>query len=119
VERPFRYIRQDFFLARTFRYIENLNAQFEGWRTQIANPCDHATTGRIVDEAFISEQPSLSALPLVPYNAVLMVERRVSHDGMVSVAGNYYTVSPSRQNVLHSPAVQRTKLVTCPSATVA
>jgi len=92
VERPFRYIRQDFFLARTFRNIEDLNAQFEDWRTQIANPRLHATTGRIVEDAFVSEQPSLSALPLVPYNAVLMVERRVSHDGMVSVAGNYYSV---------------------------
>ncbi len=92
VERPFRYIRQDFFLARTFRNIEDLNAQFEDWRTQIANPRVHATTGRIVEDAFVSEQPSLSALLLVPYNAVLMVERRVSHDGMVSVAGNYYSV---------------------------
>lgn len=92
VERPFRYIRQDFFLARTFRNIEDLNAQFEDWRTQIANPRVHATTGRIVEEAFVSEQPSLGSLPLVPYNAVLMVERRVSHDGMVSVAGNYYSV---------------------------
>jgi Mu transposase, C-terminal domain len=92
VERPFSYIRQDFFLARTFRNIGDLNAQFEGWRTQIANPRVHATTGLIVDEAFVSEQSSLSALPPVPYNAVLMVERRVSHDGMVSVAGNYYSV---------------------------
>ena len=77
VERPFRYIRQDFFLARTFRNIGDLNAQFEDWRTQIADPRVHATTGRIVEEAFVSGQPSLSALPLVPCNAVLMVERCV------------------------------------------
>jgi transposase len=29
VERPFSYIRQDFFLARTFRNLEDLNAQLE------------------------------------------------------------------------------------------
>ena len=92
VERPFRYIRQDFFLARTFRNLDDLNAQFETWRTEIANPRRHATTGLIVDEAFAQEQPTLKPLPAIPYNAVLTVERRVSHEGMVSVAGNYYSV---------------------------
>lgn len=92
VERPFRYIRQDFFLARTFRNLDDLNAQFEAWRTGIANPRRHATTELIVDEAFAEEQPTLKPLPAMPYNAVLTVERRVSHEGMVSVAGNLYSV---------------------------
>ncbi len=38
VERPFRYVRQDFFLARRFRNLDDLNAQFDAWRTDIANP---------------------------------------------------------------------------------
>jgi len=92
VERPFRYIRQDFFLARTFRNIDDLNAQFDIWRTEIANPRIHATTLRVVDEAFADEAPSLKPHPVIPYSAVLTVERRVSHEGMVSVAGNYYSV---------------------------
>jgi transposase len=92
IERPFRYIRQDFFLARTFRDLDDLNVQFDGWRTGIANPRVHATTRRIVDEAFIEERPSLTRLPALPYSAVLTVERRVSHEGMVSVDGNYYSV---------------------------
>lgn len=92
VERPFRYIRQDFFLARTFRNLDDLNAQFDNWRTGVANPRVHATTRRIVNEAFAEEQPSLTGLPAIPYNAVLTVERRVSHEGMVSVDGNYYSV---------------------------
>ena len=66
VERPFRYIRQDFFLARTFRNIDDLNAQFDLWRTGIAIPCPHATTRRVVDEAFAEEQPSLKQLPAIP-----------------------------------------------------
>ena len=44
IERPFRYIRQDFFLARTFRDLDDLNAQFDGWREtdrQPAGPCHH------------------------------------------------------------------------------
>lgn len=92
VERPFRYIRQDFFLARAFRNIDDLNAQLDDWLATVANPRVHATTDRVVNEAFVDEQPSLNALPAIPYSAVLTVERRVSHEGMVSVDGNYYSV---------------------------
>ena len=92
VERPFRYIRQDFFLARTFQNLDDLNTQFTIWRTGVANPRVHATTGRVVDEAFAEEHGALIPLPALPYNAVLTVERRVSKDGMVSVDGNFYSV---------------------------
>lgn len=100
-ERPYRYIRQDFFLGRTFRNLDDLNAQFEHWRTQIANPRRHATTNRIVDEAFAKEQSALIDLAVHPYDAVLTVERRVSHEGMVSVGGNLYSVpDTTRKRVL-------------------
>ena len=92
VERPFRYIRQDFFLGRVFRDMDDLNAQFDRWRGEIANPRKHATTGRIVDEAFGEEQARLIPLPAVRYSAVLTIERRVSHEGMISVGGNLYSV---------------------------
>lgn len=92
VERPFRYIRQDFFLGRTFRDLEDLNVQFDHWRATIANPRVHATTNRVIDEAFAEEKAALIALPAKPYDAVLTVERRVSHEGMVSVGGNLYSV---------------------------
>jgi hypothetical protein len=92
VERPYRYVRQDFFLGRRFRNIDDLNAQFDGWRTEIANARVHATTGRVVAEHFAEEKPALIAHPAFPYSAVLTVERRVSHEGMVSVGGNLYSV---------------------------
>jgi hypothetical protein len=38
------------------------------------------------------EQSVLKELPALPYSAVLTVERRVSHEGMISVDGNYYSV---------------------------
>ena len=80
VERPFRYVRQDFFLARGFRDLDDLNRQFEHWRTTLANPRTHATTGRVVDEAFAKERPHLATLPALPYSAPLSVERRISRD---------------------------------------
>jgi transposase len=92
VERPFRYIRQDFFLGRTFRNLDDLNAQFEAWCAEIANPRVHATTGRVVDEAFAEELPELRPLPANPYSAVLTIERRVTREGMISVGGNLYSV---------------------------
>ncbi|MDF0544873.1 IS21 family transposase [Sphingobium sp. H39-3-25] len=92
VERPFRYIRQDFFLGRSFRDLDDLNAQFGTWRADIANARQHATTGRIVKEHFEQEQPHLLPLPGMRYDTVLTVERRISREGMVAVAGNYYSV---------------------------
>jgi hypothetical protein len=85
-------VRQDFFLGRSFHDLDDLNAQFEEWRTTIANPRVHATTQRIVDAHFAEERPHLLTLPARPYEAVLTVDRRISKDGMVAVSGNHYSV---------------------------
>ena len=101
VERPFRYIREDFFLGRSFRNLDDLNAQLRHWLDTVANPRVHATTQRVVNEAFAEEKPALKPLPLAPYRAVLKLERRVSHEGMVSVGGNLYSVpDTTRRRVL-------------------
>jgi transposase len=52
VERPFRYIREDFFLGRTFRNLGDLNVQLLTWLNTIANARRHATTGRIVGNLY-------------------------------------------------------------------
>ena len=92
VERPFRYIREDFFLGGSFRNLDDLNGQLRYWLDTVANPRVHATTHRVVNEAFAEERPALKDLPLAPYRAVLKLERRVSHEGLVSVGGNLYSV---------------------------
>src|SRR5829696_4307064 len=92
VERPFRYVREDFFLARSFRNLDDLNAQFSQWLDQVANRRLHGTTGRIVIEHFAEERPSLRPLPAGPFNTVLGLERRISREGMISVGGNLYSV---------------------------
>jgi transposase len=92
VERPFRYIREDFFLGGAFRDLEDLNEQLRRWLDTVANPRLHATTRRIVNEAFAEEKATLQALPEAPYRAVLRLERRASHEGMISVGGNLYSV---------------------------
>jgi transposase len=92
VERPFRYIREDFFLARTFRNLDDLNEQLRRWLDTVANPRVHATTRRVVNEAFAEERADLRQLPLAPFRSVLQLERRISREGMVSVGGNFYSV---------------------------
>lgn len=100
VERPFSYIRQDFFLGRRFRNMEDLNAQLIEWLETVANARLHGTTQRIVAEAFREEQPELQRLPEHRFDAVLKLERRVSHDGLVSVGGNYYSVPDRTRRVV-------------------
>jgi hypothetical protein len=92
VERPFRYIREDFFLGRSFRDRDDLNDQYRQWLDQVANVRIHATTHRVVSEHFAEERPWLKALPAGPFQAVLRLERRITNDGMVSVDGNLYSV---------------------------
>lgn len=101
VERLFRYIREDFFLGGSFRNLDDLNAQLRHWLDTVANPRVHATTQRVVNEAFADEKPALKSLPLTPYRTVLKLERRVSHEGMVSVGGNLYSVpDTTRRRIL-------------------
>jgi transposase len=92
VERPFRYIRQDFFLGRSFRNLEDLNGQLDDWLDRIANRRRHGTTRRLIDEAFAKERQVLQPLPAVPFRSVLRLERRITRDGMISVDGNLYSV---------------------------
>ena len=58
-----------------------MNGQLRRWLDTVANPRVHATTRRVVNEAFAEEKSALKALPLSPYQAVLRLERRVSHEG--------------------------------------
>jgi transposase len=101
VERPFRYVREDFFLGGIFRNLDDLNGQLRHWLETVANPRVHATTHRVVSEAFAEEKGALKPPPLAPYQALLRLERRASHEGMVSVGGNLYSVPDStRRRVL-------------------
>ena len=95
VERPFRYVREDFFLARSFRDLDDLNAQLGQWLDEVANARVHATTRRVVCEHFDEERPHLKPLPAGPFQAVLRLDRRVTRDGMISVGGNLYSVPDS------------------------
>ena len=79
-------------MAREFVDLVDMNRQLRDWLDTVANARVHGTTNRVVAEHFAQERPELQALPVGRFEAVLRVERRVSNDGCVSVAGNYYSV---------------------------
>jgi hypothetical protein len=95
VERPFRYVREDFFLDGEFDNLAHLNAMFDQWRSSVANCREHGTTRRVIESAFAEERSALQPLPAHPYSTVLRFERRLSRDGMVSIDGNAYSVPDS------------------------
>ena len=74
VERSFSDIRQHFFLGRTFRNLDDLNAQLDDWLATVANVRLHGTTQLIVSDAFAAEQPELQKLPTFPFDALLKLE---------------------------------------------
>src|SRR3977135_3841266 len=61
VERPFSYIRQDFFLARSFRNLDDLNAQLDDWLATVANVRVHGTAQGIASRAFARRRPARHA----------------------------------------------------------
>jgi len=79
-------------MARHFTDIEDMNRQLRHWLDTVANVRLHGTTDRIVAEHFLEERPTLRALPAGRFDAVLRVQRRLSHEGCISVGGNCYSV---------------------------
>jgi transposase len=101
VERPFRYLEEDFLRGRTFASWDALRAQVRQWLDTVANVRVHGTTRRRVDEAYAEEQPCLIALPPVAYPAERCETRTVQKDGAVPIDGSYYPVpgQPAGQQV--------------------
>lgn len=92
VERPYRYIREDFYLGSQFDHMDDLNAQFRKWLDEVANCRLHRTTGQYVDQAFAAQFEALVPLPKLRFEALLALERKVNNEGMVAYGGNYYSV---------------------------
>ena len=68
VERQIRYLRDAFFAARTFRDVDDLNAQFRRWRDELAHQRPHPEQrDRTVGAVFAEEQARLLPLPVHPF----------------------------------------------------
>ncbi len=73
VERQIRYLRDAFFAARTFRDVDDLNAQCARWRDDIAHQRLHPEQrDQTVAQVFAQEQARLLPLPAHPFETDLM-----------------------------------------------
>lgn len=93
VERAIRYVRDNFFAARTWKDIDDLNQQAHDWCNGIASdrPCPEDKTIS-VREAFLLEQPKLLSLPSHPYHVDEREEVNVGKTPYVRFDLNDYSV---------------------------
>ena len=93
VERAIRYIRDNFFAARSWKDLDDLNAQALAWcEGPAANrPCPEDNTYS-VRAIFEQEQPSLMALPSNPYATEERIEVKVGKTPYVRFDLNDYSV---------------------------
>lgn len=93
VERAIRFVRENFFAARKFVDLDDLNAQAALWcaRPAADRPCREEPT-ITVREAFAREQPSLLALPANPYPCELQLAVKVNKTPYVRFDLNDYTI---------------------------
>jgi transposase len=96
VERAIRFIRGNFFAARTWTSLEELNAQADLWCAGTSDdrawPQDNTITIR---EAFAQEQPSLLSLPENPFLTEERLEVRVPKTPYIRFDLNDYSVPPA------------------------
>lgn len=93
VERAIRYVRTSFFPARSFRDVDDLNAQAAAWLAEVADgrKCPQQPTRR-VDEVFAEEQPRLMSLPATPFVTDERVDVHVGKTPYVRFDRNDYSV---------------------------
>jgi transposase len=73
VERPIRYVRENFFYGRTFVNDQDLDAQSHHWLEKVANVRMHGTTGERPIERFErDERAVLGPLCARPYRSVVL-----------------------------------------------
>ena len=93
VERSIRYIRDNFFAARQWTDLADLNAQAAAWCDDQASnrPCPE-DSNLTVDEAFVQDQTKLLALPDNPFPTVERVEVKISKTPYARFDLNDYSV---------------------------
>lgn len=92
VERSIRFIRDNFFAARSYRDVDDLNRQAALWTDHISErPCPDQPA-LSVQEAFLLEKPRLLALPNEPYPAIENVVVRIQKQPYARFDKNDYSV---------------------------
>jgi len=93
VESAVKYVKRGFYYGRSFRDLDDLNAQALQWCDEIANRKAHSTTGQAPFERLQQERAYLKPLTVAePFYVI--EERRATKTQLISVEGNRYSVPP-------------------------
>lgn len=92
IERPFRYIDENFCNGRTFASREAFRDGLRWWRDTHAMQRPHPVTGRTLVEMLAEEQPYLQPLPRVAYDTRDVVQRHVDSTAHILYETNLYPV---------------------------
>lgn len=92
IERPFRYVDENFCNGRTFRSREAFREGLAWWRDTHAMQRPHPVTGRTLAEMLEEERPQLQPLPRVPYDTRDVVQRHVDTTAHILYETNLYPV---------------------------
>jgi transposase len=93
VERQIQYLRHAFFAARTYRDLDDLQAQFLEWRDTVAHRRRHPDQrDRTVGEVLAEEQPRLLPLPAHPFETDLLRAVRSGKTPYIHFDRNLYSI---------------------------
>jgi transposase len=94
VERAIRYLRESFFAARSFRSLDDLNAQLDDWIERVAHarPVPGDADKRTVAAALAEERPRLLPLPAHPFDCDAMHTLRSGKTPYLRFDGNDYSI---------------------------
>lgn len=100
VERPFRYVDENFCNGRTFASREAFREGLAWWRNAHAMMRPHPVTGRTLAEMLEEERSYLQPLPRVPYDTRDVVQRHVDSTAHILYETNLYPVPEEQMGKL-------------------
>jgi transposase len=92
VERPMAYIKGNFWAARHFTGLDDLQAQANTWRDEKANLRNHSTLQERPVDRFEREKSALLPLPSDQWIPPDIRFAKVTSQGLIHVDGNQYSV---------------------------
>jgi len=92
IESGIKYVKNNFFLGRTFLNEDDLNRRLRYWLDNTCNKRIHGTTKKVPVELFLKEKDFLTKLPDTEFFFGQTGKRKVYHDCHIYVNHNYYSV---------------------------
>ena len=91
VERPYHFVRENFWRGYVFQSLSRLQIDFLHWLKE-KDQRVHGTTHEVVEDRFQREQPHLSGLPEKGYDTSWRIWRKVRKDCTVVFERSYYVL---------------------------